>query len=419
MTPEGRWSDALLNRMREAGDPMADRTVIRLLELDPTLAEVNTLLARLDDDPARSRLPDSPIGRVLGEYLEATGTLPDWADPRQIAVAETLFVDHGLLAVVCLFCASLPECYVLEHEAEVLHLAGQLERHVHRRIRETGRMVFPVMDRGGLGPGGQGVRNIQKVRLIHATIRQLIQHRHEPRFAGGPLWNHLAQAPWDPKRGVPINQEQLAYTLLTFGYVFVRSWPACGVRVSPEQERAYLHIWNVAGHVIGMERELMVHTMEDAAALFARIQLRCRMPPDRAATGRALASALVTFMETTIPARPFKPFAPLTCRALLGDATADLLAIDRHVSWPARMAFGLTVRTLRLVEAALRAINSQASPLRLLYRVLARHFLRDYLLSQTRPLVLRPELEGEDRHQWGWLRWVERRLAPAAPGPRS
>ena len=118
--------------------------------------------------------------------------------------AVKLWVAAGIAtpSTTLLFCASLPECYVLPHLSEVLHVAGQLEEHTEYRIRQTAAMVFPVMMKGGLTTaGGGGVAQVLKVRLIHATIRHLILHgapqeargRIEPQpVAGGPA--NLQQA---------------------------------------------------------------------------------------------------------------------------------------------------------------------------------------------------------------------------------
>ena len=63
-----------------------------------------------------------------------------------------------MLSCTLLFCASLPECYVLPDLAEVLHTTGQLEQRTDWRIRSTAAMIFPVMMRGGLTtPAGGGV----------------------------------------------------------------------------------------------------------------------------------------------------------------------------------------------------------------------------------------------------------------------
>ena len=156
----------------------------------------------------------------------------------------------------------------------------------------TAAMIFPVMMKGGLAANGSGVAQVLKVRLIHATIRNLILHdspQHAVEALGdrrddagaGVVAAHaaLAGSPamtetmfghgWKlGEDGLPCNQEELAYTLLTFGYVFLRSLRRLGIGLAPADEEAFLHCWNVAGHVLGIAEGLMPQTMDEAAALF-------------------------------------------------------------------------------------------------------------------------------------------------------
>ncbi len=332
--------DALARAQRQA-DPLADTTIARMLGpwRNPyaganaaevlasnaahwqRLAQVNQLLPQWTDNRSLAawRAPEGTppaAAEALQAYVQAARTLPDWADPAKIARAEALFMDDGALSCILLFCASLPECYVVPDLSAVLHAAGQLEAHTEYRIRATAAMVFPVMMRGGLtAPEGSGIAQVLKVRLIHATIRNLILHGdpqnaeralaipptpalrgtqnlHQALFAHG--WNTAAQ-------GLPCNQEELAYTLLTFGYVFLRSLRRLGLGLAPEDERAYLHTWNVMGHVLGIERAYLVDGMDEAEALFARMQARGRelgpghlddaAAPSRSRPTRAPASA--------------------------------------------------------------------------------------------------------------------------------
>ena len=66
-------------------------------------------------------------------------------------------MDHGALSCILLFCASLPECYVVPDLSSVLHTTGQLEQNTEYRIRSTAAMIFPVMLHGGLSHRGAGV----------------------------------------------------------------------------------------------------------------------------------------------------------------------------------------------------------------------------------------------------------------------
>ena len=194
-------------------------------------------------------------------------------------------MQEGPLSCTLLFCASLPECYVPPRLAEVLHVAGQLEAHTEHRIRQTAAMVFPVMLKGGLTDGaGCGIAQVLKVRLIHATIRHLILHG-DPEQARGLIAAHPAGGPgagghgalhealmahgWDVRgSGLPCNQFELAYTLLTFHYVFLRGMRTLGLGLPRADEDAFLHAWNVAGHVLGVQDELMSTTFDEAAESF-------------------------------------------------------------------------------------------------------------------------------------------------------
>ncbi|UUZ50857.1 DUF2236 domain-containing protein [Massilia sp. B-10] len=146
---------------------------------------------------------------------------------------------------------------------------------------------------------------------------------------------------WNPARdGVPCSQDELAYTLLTFGYVFLRSMRKLGLGLPHEDELAYLHAWNVMGHVLGMETTLMAETMEEGEALFARLQARGRADVEMITDARpALGQALMKTMEAVIPLRAVKPFPVLLTRYLCGKTTAKNIGIDHCVAWYSRMLF--------------------------------------------------------------------------------
>ena len=90
---------------------------------------------------------------------------------------------------------------------------------------------------------------------------------------------------WQVARdGMPINQEDLAFTLLTFGHVIPQAMRALGIKLSNDEDQAFLHCWNVSGFLLGVDETLMAHTLADAEELFARIKGRQagRAPPARA-----------------------------------------------------------------------------------------------------------------------------------------
>jgi hypothetical protein len=394
-------------------DPLADDTIAAILHGHEgsqwdAIAIVNRLLGQWQTNAivAEWRAPEgtpAPIAAALEAYLAAGTVLPEWADAAKIARSEELFFDMSMLSCSLLFCASLPECYVVPDLAGVLHVAGQLEAHTDYRVRSTAAMIFPVMMHGGLtAPEGGGLAQILKVRLIHATIRHLILRGNpsdavvEGNTAIAPmdapcrnvhdtLYNHG----WDiSANGLPCNQEELAYTLLTFHYIFLRGLRKLGLGLPPQDEQAYLHTWNVVGHILGIESSLMPHTMEQAEASFNEIQARARLSPylpdPRPELGAALMKAMLS-----------------------------------------RALFITGMVLVRGVDALVRLVFPNFSICRMITRIFGYQFTVKFLMDQTRPLKLPPAVLnqvdsairgwGKDPKAPAWMNALEARLAGRAP----
>jgi hypothetical protein len=427
-----------LERARHRADPLADATIARVLgpwrplpaEATPADAQADhaahwqrlTAVSRLlgqwrhnrdvsDWPPQGADVPAELLG-PLQDYLRAAHALPDWADPQRLRRAEAIFMEYGPASCLLLFCASLPECYVLPDLAAVLQVAGQLEQHTEHRIRATAAMIFPVMMKGGLSDAqGSGVAQVLKVRLIHATIRNLILRGSPAQTsgladvpplplpqAGGNLHRALFAHGWKPAEGMPCNQEELAYTLLTFGYVFLRGLRTLGLRLPREDEEAFLHAWNVVGHVLGIERALMATTMKEAASLFAVLQARGRAraagAPQTPDPRAALAGALVRTLEQAIPLRWARAFPVLMTQHLCGRSTARDLGLAPRIAWPSRLAFAIVMGLARGIDAALRRVSPGLCLSRLFTRVLGYHVIVRLLMDETRPLALPEHLIG-------------------------
>ena len=379
--------------------------------------------ATIDTWQAPKGTASDHIASALTAYLRTGKTLPDWADHAKIDRAEELFMEYGALSCLLLFCASLPECYVVPDLAAVLHVAGQLEQHTEYRIRSTAAMIFPVMMRGGLTDAdGAGVSQTLKVRLIHATIRNLIlranpeQSVHAlqaalmsktdtqdvakigvvPMLAALSGSTNMHQAlfahGWKTGQdGLPCNQEELAYTLLTFGYVFLRGLRTLGLGLKAPDEDAFLHAWNVMAHVLGIKRELMPQTFDEAKTMFNEMQasgLADTTLPDGTDPRPKLGQALMKTMEEVISWRIFKPFPTLFTRHLCGAVTAKAIGIDGRVSWFSRMLFTLLMGTIRVLDATVRLVFPEFSISRFISRVVGYQVMAKFLMDQTRPLKL-------------------------------
>ena len=419
--------------MRYRADPLADATIAAIVgnwELPAGEANLQTLLA-LNADRMRHLQtatvllntwthnaalvdwspPDgtSPhIAEALRAYLDAARGLPEWSDPAKITRGENVFTEHGPLSVMSLFCASLPDCYIQPKAAAVLQISGQLTTNADYRIRSTAAMVFPVMLRGGLTtPEGLGVAQTLKVRLIHATIRNLMLHGAPEAMVNAvvqPLGNPAAHAPlqsmhgaflangWNVARdGLPSNQEQLVFTLLTFHFVFLRAMRTLGIGVSAEDEEAYLHCWNVVGYLLGIEPKWMPFTYADAERLFLDIQTACladNVYPGGTDARPALGAALMGYMSDSIPFKLLKPFPALFTRYLCGGVVADALGISNRQPLVSRILFAVLMSVSRLIDSMVRLVVPQFSLSRMFSRVIGYHLLTSFLMDQTRPLKL-------------------------------
>lgn len=373
------------------------------------IAEVNRLISSWQSNADLMAWQAPPgtspeVAQALERFLSAAQTLPDWADPAKLERAEALFMDYGALSCVLLFCASLPECYVIPDLSAVLHASGQLEQHTEYRIRMTAAMIFPVMLQGGLGTAqGSGVAQVLKVRLIHATIRHLILRGSPEAAMRAPhcgVMAALAGPPQDmphamyalgwniPADGLPCNQEELVYTLLTFGYVFLRSLRRLNLGLLPADEEAFLHAWNVVGHLLGIERSLMADSMADSERLFESIQAAGRAHPYQPDPRPALAQALMQTMECVIPVRLLRPFPVLMTAHLCGKSTMQALGLTGRANLLSRLAFALLMGLTGLVDTVVRWVLPGFSISRFITRVLGYQFMTRVLMNQTRPLKL-------------------------------
>ena len=425
-------------------DPLADDTIATIIGPWPdadaldaaALARIGLVNRLMSTWGNNASLPnwsapegtDPLIADALQAYLRQGSAVPNWADRGKVERAEQIFMEDGPLSCTLLFCASLPQCYVMPNLADVLHIAGQLEAHTEHRVRQTAAMIFPVMMRGGLmGDQGNGLAQVLKVRLIHATIRHLILHGN-PQTVNGVVASHraanlpsgmhdaLMRHGWNVnKQGLPCNQTELAYTLLTFNYVFLKGLRTLGQALPSADEEAYLHTWNVMGHVLGIQSDLMAHSMAQAQEMFARMQQQTRSAPAnpdvRPALGQALMNAMARSLE--LPVIRHLP-VPMT-QWLVGPQTAAEIGLGQRASWRVRCLFFILRNLVSIIDGIGRLISKKFSISRVITRIMGYHLLTRLLLSQTRPLALPDQVLG-DLHQtiaqWGddpkALDWINR-----------
>jgi hypothetical protein len=209
--------------------------------------------------------------------------------------------------------------------------------------------------------GGPGYITIKKVRLLHASMRYMLRHPGVFKPAGNPSGLPMSLAEVNARRtdawdtagfGLPVNQEDLAYTLLTFGYAIPNGLEKWGWKFTAEEKHAFLHLWRLTGHVIGVEDELMTDDWDEAGRIFDRIQ-KHQSAPSR--DGVELTNVLLEFVEDYLPT-----FFGLN-KKLPGPAIRDLVGpeADKILAEPVLLAAKRPSRRLLwwCVRTVLRVFN--------------------------------------------------------------
>jgi hypothetical protein len=302
MYPMPIFTDSLLDTMRNTADPLADATVATLFR-DGQIGTVNSLLDQLSGN-TQSLDPDMP--EVLRQYLDISGQLPVDVDWARIRRAQEYFTRFGPFFGVALMYCSLPALYAgSQGGVQILAMTGQLKNHYRRRAAETLRFILDVTKPKGLEPQGKGIRAAQKVRLMHATIR------HFARVSG--RWE--AKASW----GAPINQEELAGTLMSFSIVAADNVKRMGIETTEEEVSDYVYLWHCIGHILGVVPELRPLDIEAARSLWQCVDKRNFAPTPE---GIGLAQDHLAFLNEMVPGRALDGVNSALMRFLMGDNIA-------------------------------------------------------------------------------------------------
>jgi len=273
------WTNSDLDAARMTGDLPADRVMndlFRAGDIDAVNGLMRTLV--LNDG-----LPSEQLPPQVRDYLVETSAPPP-IDSATLGLGEELFGVFGPEILMVLGFYALPADYAAKKGVQVLYRTGRLTHSPVRRVFETAQMVVDVMSPGGLAPDGRGLRTAQKVRLMHAAVRHLLTHDPNNR--------------WDPAFGMPVNQEDMLGTLMSFSFLVLDGLERLGVTLRATDAQAYFEAWMAVGQLMGVQKELIPATLAEGKALTALIHERqIAASPE----GVALARALVEGYQGLLP----------------------------------------------------------------------------------------------------------------------
>nr|WP_236567613.1 MULTISPECIES: hypothetical protein [unclassified Nocardiopsis] len=173
--------------LRDLGDPKADAVVQELLD-EGQVNAVNQLFRQIST-------ADTPVPRqapaVLREFMDSTRAFPDWMDGGLIQQARAFFRHHHLEASAMRATVGLVGTYLSPVGAYTLHSTHQLADNPHRRLSQSTRLFMGMGDSDAFTEHSKLVPTCQKVRLVHAAIREL--HRRSGRWNYGEMGTPVSQ----------------------------------------------------------------------------------------------------------------------------------------------------------------------------------------------------------------------------------
>jgi hypothetical protein len=270
------------------------------------------------------------------DLLDEVRSVPEWVVPRQLRSGGDALRRAGVTGGFVLAFRSLVSGYAAPAGNKPLAFSGRLTQQAARRLDETGRFVRAVSEPGGMLPGGEGWMLAVKVRLMHASVRQLL----------------LRSGRWDePAWSVPINQHDMLATILLFSSVWLEGCRMLGVHFSAAESEDHMHLWRYVGYVMGVDETLLPLNEAHGAQMQRFIHLTQGVPDE---DSRALVGALLTppadrpaprNLQEQLLRDAFATVLPAVCRFLIGDELADALHLRRSPADVLVRSFAATRRT--------------------------------------------------------------------------
>lgn len=329
-----KYSFEFLETQRFLTDPLADEFVT---EASKTLSrkELYLFLRGLLDE--FSVKEDHPLGEKTEKYLAEITAIPEWADQTLINKGQDFFKLHGPEIALCLTTRALPSTYCCWKGATVVHDTGRLTNHsgnmdpFTRRLMETAKFVLNVSSEDGLKENGVGVFSAAKVRTLHAFIRHFLKNED-----------------WDSENlGEPINQEDLAGTMLCFSVYVVQGLESLGIKVDKEEKEAFFHMWRVIGHLMGVAHPLTPETYEEGADLGLMI---LNHQKGASTKGQELTEACIEFTREQMPFGLFKFLPENIMYHQMGPELSAMVGIKKSRNIFLKGAFWLFLKVLHLLE---------------------------------------------------------------------
>ena len=233
-----------LDHYRQIGDPALDSLLERLEQEGHPLRAGDDFLGLVSSE---NNALSPQLRQDLKAFLEYHRKIPGWVDPNQLQRGQDVFLKYSAAMGISLYYRSLVAGFSIPKIAAVItrtgYLVGSPDR-VKTRLLDTGALMAACMTGSvdSLRPDAQGWKAALQVRVLHAKCRRALLKR---KWDGDTL-------------GIPINQEDMAATLLAFGINTIWGVEIVAGRALSRQEQIdYIALWRYIGWLLG------VHTVNE------------------------------------------------------------------------------------------------------------------------------------------------------------
>ncbi len=320
------YTNALLDQKRQLGDPQAD-DFIRYVFSDPVKKQQLQQWIGGQSSARHFKLLQNTFPGFA--FIDKAVDLPAWSQPRLMKTGSVFYARHSETIMSLLGLLSLPYCYNAANGAMVLYLSELIRKQTTKRLYDTAVFVWEVMGPDAFGKDGNAYEEILKVRIMHAAVR----------------YYTLQSGQWNDSWGLPINQEDMAGTNLSFSLIVIRGLRMLGYSVSQDDQAAFMHIWAVVGYLSGLDEDLIPENSKMAQQLDTIIK---RRQFSVSSHGQELTRSLTAHILSVNKSKATANDILGLMRYLLGKEIADMLAINA----PELPAYKLTlIKTLNLLKS--------------------------------------------------------------------
>ncbi|MEV0274275.1 oxygenase MpaB family protein [Hamadaea sp. NPDC050747] len=308
-------------------DDATDPLVASLLDGNQIPAVNTAFLSWVNNgDPLPSGLPAQ-----LTTYLRTYNKLPSWADQAKLDLAAQFNKRMSMYLFLLYGLGSGIMSTVIPREARNVYWS-EGGAGMQMRAAKTFTYGYDLSAMDAFKPTGHFVVTSNKTRLTHAAVRHLLPQSAQ--------WRAVTDNP------IPISNGDILITFHSLGTYVHRKlleWRSFGLRMSSAEEAAYLHMWQVALHLLGVRDDFI-----PASWAAAEEQSKYVLTPLLGPTpeGIDLANILLN-LTSSVDLGVTKGFQREFSRYVLSDKIGNWLQLPRdyvsrsliEVGWPAYVLF--------------------------------------------------------------------------------